>query len=633
MKKYIFIVVVLFLAFGLVSCSDDSSDSLQDDYYEFTGDGIWGTIPIDAVAEKFLLFEFVKGSPQVIMQQWDPIVNRPTYTCPYTYDKSVQMLVIDVSSTKYNVDSMMFYVSDSSQMVGVVLYHDTLREHSFGDVVCLNKISDTKSNDYYVEALDSNYIGYAKGPRSYLEELESLGDWNDIFENDNFAQSPENQTRVAGVTGTVLSFVGQNIAGAIIGRGVNEALSALFCSEPKDPNIPRFEKICKQLGEMKGQLSQIQQQLEKIDKKIDREIYLQLQSSMTGRNEMWNALNLSVSDALDKLVGAKTFADSTNIILNWGDSYVDGNRACDAWQLFIDNAITNNAKCYCDLYDEFVYCSTAWEKTGYGWRSALRSQDIALISTCATLSAAYYKICNAQGKNNISEQTLKIKIDKIVEKVDAMDKNYQQHVIKKTDKVVCQIHGMHFTIQNTPDEMIWVKANDGVGFPSWCKKNSVLAKNMAELLVKEPENVNNLCYGSDNVYYKQVMSTMLTKEHFTNIINFYQGTGKTVREMLTDGGIKLEVSGVPLKNLILPSTTEKERKFAINVDGNFKMSLPVVNLDAKDESTAFGGMQEVFEGKVKVLPLGLYKLRLKLVSLKDYHNHPARLRILSTDAK
>ena len=133
------------------------------------------------------------------------------------------------------------------------------------------------------------------------------------------------------------------------------------------------------------------------------------------------------------------------IVLEWGDGYIGGNKACDQYLNFVDfltGSIVEQKNLYA-IYDLYVYNTTPWEAQGYAFREGIRSSDLAVVAQNALLASLYYRV--REGLDDRSRETLLGKIETYVTKYQEFSE--ANPVVRHDDLAVCQIKGAKFVMK------------------------------------------------------------------------------------------------------------------------------------------------------------------------------------------
>lgn len=277
------------------------------------------------------------------------------------------------------------------------------------------------------------------GPMSCVSELPKL-EWVNPRSSDYYPVSNDDKE-------SILAYIGKQIAAAA-GKQLGKELLSVIWNElfpSTDPIAEDIKSIMQDILVIQKQLEIIQKQLEEIKMELIRQ-------NMSARNSTYIALSSSVSEIMLKIEGAikgnpgnaeAASAAIQELILEWGKETVNGNPIYLAVQNYVGVSTASESP-YAVLYDDYARETFAWECDGYEWREMLRTTDEALISATSALTVMYYTARNQAQPTVITEETLKMEIDKQVKLLQTMESEYTRYPVEHhPDQMICQISGLH----------------------------------------------------------------------------------------------------------------------------------------------------------------------------------------------
>lgn len=285
----------------------------------------------------------------------------------------------------------------------------------------------------------------------------------------------------------------------------------------------------KESGEMKevmDKLNEIEDQLKNLITLYHNttyETYINQRSTLisdlyTGQNECITRLSTEFKKSAEERDNNKI----KEVIDKWANSNISGNQAVHQFKNVINviiNSRIEQATLY-DVYDTYVYNTTAWESQGYDFRETLRNVDISIITMNALMSALHYTL-----RDDLTETEQNSLIKDIKDVYERYVNYYNNHkVVRHNDLAICQIQGLHFKMP------IKLEYKDYKNNMYWFTPGTEWTDNSAKKIVYGPD--------VDNTF-----SHSLTIDEYNKLVSFYNGKYSSMVDVLkNEAGITNPVS-------------------------------------------------------------------------------------------
>lgn len=391
-------------------------------------------------AERVLTFTDGADVVDYSVKYFSPDISNEEMTVPYTIDKKRDELRISFSGieNRMGISEIVIRPKENRNVWYGIMNYSLPGKKT--DTLYLSYAGLTYSDVLSEEAAFIK-LQYDKdlGPMSHVSELPKL-EWVNPKSPDYYLVSNDGGE-------SILAYFGKQIGKAAAQQLGKELLSVIWNElfPSADPMADDIKSIMKDVIVIQKQLEIIQKQLEEIQLELIRQ-------NMIARNSAYIALSASVSEIMLKIEGAikgnpgnaeAASAAIQELILEWGKETVNGNPIYLAVQNYV-GVSTALEHPYPDLYDQYAYATFAWECDGYEWREMLRTTDEALVSATSALTVMYYTARHHAQPNVITEETLKMEVEKQLTLLATMESKYAGCPVEHhPDQMICQISGLH----------------------------------------------------------------------------------------------------------------------------------------------------------------------------------------------
>lgn len=236
---------------------------------------------------------------------------------------------------------------------------------------------------------------------------------------------------VPDIAESFLAWLGPIVARSAATYGCTAIYKAIF----EDDQAAKMDEIIEKVNEMSRMLTE----LTELFHNTSYEKYLNDRT-----NNYIAPLRNYTSEYYTRLENCDGSEESIKkIVVEWGDGTIGGNKACVQYQNFIDfltKSIVEQKSLY-QIYDIYVFNTTAWEADGYAFREGIRSCDLAVIAQNAFLATLYYRA--KDGIDDKSRDTFLARIKSYVDTYQEYLENYP--VERHDDMAICQIKDLHMS--------------------------------------------------------------------------------------------------------------------------------------------------------------------------------------------
>ncbi len=229
---------------------------------------------------------------------------------------------------------------------------------------------------------------------------------------------------------------------------------------PADPE-PNLGDVLARLDDVNDKLEEISSSLKNLSTKItvqdDRNIIQQRINmySTLYPNTKYNYMQVIRYDSLivaSKEDAAKVaeYKEKRDIVLkNWANQTYDGvkyQNIADKWY----RTIAGVSNCIFNVYDEYIYNTTAFDSQGYDFREAYRYEDLVLMEEMSSMSLAYLKSLYQKTNDPVEKDGYKTQMDDIFKYRKLTAELAKANSVKRdNDHLICHVPGAKIVI--SPD--------------------------------------------------------------------------------------------------------------------------------------------------------------------------------------
>ena len=627
MKKIFGLMALALVMTSLFTACDEDDEGYVPNLKESDISGVWMDFTMLDCVDRLFCFD---DTTHMVTYYASSSTIKERLDLPYTFDKSTGEALVNFKSKGgfEGIDNILFKVIDNEDdnevdyLIGLVNYADQTRDQ---DTLVLDYLCEA-----YSETWNEEYdFGFEDevGPDG-AEDFLAPPVWDNPFDE----QATEVKGKTRGVIMTailtwagekVLDFAKGKIEGAIHETMENIANAYWNMLFPGDDSTgDNVKEIMYDVQEIKGELKKIN---DKIDELAKQNRIAEGTKSLTDRNDRYNELSISISSAMERIEDALNDPDLTpeqdslaitSAILEWGNGDYHNNKLYNSVEIYATKAMeAYGSQSYPELYDALAFETNAWESDAYEWREMLRTTDMAVVSSAATLSYLYWIVRHKINPYEVTKTMVEKNIDKIAAKISEMEAVYNaKAVVRHPDKMICQIANFHAVFDK---EIEWRNLSN----PTWFTNNP-----------KHPYALNWIVYGGNNADGYNDIERFLTEEEYDKLMSFYSDEKGSLLTLLKKIGFDIKTNSPEDSKAMmpLPNGAIDYKAVAINMNYIICFKKAVSNETKKTETTVKIGeaWTPLTSGGSKLLKF--FKDQRRFDHFVDYYDHTwFNLRVLS----